>query len=283
MSGPRYEWPHGAPTAVLLTFDVDAEAPHLWRSRDGAPRLAELEQRRFGPRQGLARLLDLLADKGLTGTFYVPGYVARRHSAAVADIASAGHELALHGDVHEPPADLSAAAFREVTARSIDALASITGSVPAGFRSPSWDMTRDAFETLTEFGLEHDSSLMGHDRPYWIESLVEIPVHWALDDAPYYRYVGRGDTSPPAPPTTLMRAWLHELRAAVRFGSLLNLTMHPWMSGRAGPALALGELLDAVATAGAWVGTVSDLARWHGDHGDAGERISFDELAGGAP
>ena len=86
MTGPAYRWPGGADAAVLVTFDVDAEAPHLWRARANGARLGELEQRRFGPRQGVFRLLELLAGHDLRVTFYVPGFVARQHPAVVAEI-----------------------------------------------------------------------------------------------------------------------------------------------------------------------------------------------------
>lgn len=281
MTDPAYRWPGGADAAVLVTFDVDAEAPHLWRARANGARLGELEQRRFGPRQGVFRLLELLAGHDLRVTFYVPAFVARQHPAVIAQIAAGGHELALHGDLHEPPAALSPEKFRAVTRASADVLASVGGQRPVGFRSPSWDMTVEALRILTELGVEHDSSLMGYDHPYWVGDLVEIPVDWAADDAPFYRYVGAGDTRPPTAPRALIDSWWHELAAARRFGSLLNLTMHPWLSGRAGRALALDGLLGEVVASGVWTGTVGELARWHATEHRQAARLDPGEL--GAP
>lgn len=275
-----YVWPDGAPAAVLVTFDVDGEAPHLWRSRtDGGPRTAELEQRRFGPRQGLSRLLSLLDAHSLRATCYVPGYIARRYPDMVREITGAGHELALHGDLHEPPGELEPETFRELTARSIDALTSAGGDPPVGFRSPSWDMTAAAFDVLAELGIRYDSSLMGYDHPYRVGDLVEIPVDWAADDAPYYRYVGRGDTRPPALPAQLACAWAAEVAAACRFGSLLNLTMHPWLSGRAARAHALDGLFAAIRDSGAWTGTTAELATWHASTCTDGPHVAVDGLA----
>lgn len=272
-----YSWPEAAPAAVLLTFDVDAEAPHLWRSKHEGPRVAELEQRRFGPRVGLARLLTLLADHQLPGTFYVPGHTASRYPRAVAEIADAGHEIGLHGYLHEPPTEIERAELRETTARSIDALGNITGVQPTGYRSPSWDMTVAAFEVLHELGLTYDSSLMGYDCPYWVGDLVEIPVDWVTDDAPFYRYVGKGDTRPPTAPATLVDAWHRELEAACRFGTLLNVAMHPWLSGRAARAQQLDSLLTAIGDSGAWTGTTAALAAWHAaKHGQP--RVELHEL-----
>lgn len=263
MTAEAYRWPGGASGAVLVTFDVDGEAPHLWRARANGFRVGELEQRRFGPRQGVHRLLELLAGHGLRSTFYVPASVARWYPAVVAEITAAGHELAMHGDLHEPPGDLTPEEFRAVTSESADVLAATGGARPVGYRSPSWDMTVAALEILIELGVEHDSSLMGHDHPYWIGPMVEVPVDWTADDAPFYRYVGAGDTRPPTPPEVLVGSWRHELAAATRFGTLLNLTMHPWLSGRPARALSVDGLLADVVASGLWTGTVGELARWH--------------------
>jgi hypothetical protein len=67
-------WPGDAEVAVALTFDVDGEAPWLSEGPDYARRLTTLSQGRFGPARGLGRILDLLAEREITATFYVPGH-----------------------------------------------------------------------------------------------------------------------------------------------------------------------------------------------------------------
>jgi hypothetical protein len=68
-------WPGDATVAVALTFDVDAEAPWLSEGPEYARRLTMLSQGRLGPGRGLGRILGLLAELGVTATFYVPGPV----------------------------------------------------------------------------------------------------------------------------------------------------------------------------------------------------------------
>src|SRR5262245_59704638 len=46
-------------------------------------------------------LLDLLDGVGATATFFVLGWVARRHPGLVREIARRGHEVASHGMDHE--------------------------------------------------------------------------------------------------------------------------------------------------------------------------------------
>ena len=58
---PRYTWPKGQQSAAVLSFDVDAESAFIFREPDKARRsLADLEERRFGPRVGVDRILKLL-------------------------------------------------------------------------------------------------------------------------------------------------------------------------------------------------------------------------------
>ena len=99
-------WPQAHAGACIVSVDVDGEVPLLWRSRNGVARLAELEQRRFGPRVGLHRLLDVFAERGVTASFYVPGQYAETHPELVVAVAEAGHEVGLHGYLHEPPTAL---------------------------------------------------------------------------------------------------------------------------------------------------------------------------------
>ena len=245
MSGPTpYRWPDGRSCAAVLSFDFDAETPYLWNNRNQLTDvLGEPEQRRFGPRQGVHRILDVLRGLELKASFYVPGVVADRYPDAVARIAEEGHEIGLHGWLHERVDELSADEMEDTIGRGAAAVARAAGRPAIGYRSPSWEMTPATFTVLQRLGVRYDSSLMGYDHPYWVGEMPEIPVSWFLDDAPYYRYAGRGDTRPPAYPEALNRAWEEELEGCKRFGGLFLLTMHPWLSGRPGRIAALERMV----------------------------------------
>ncbi len=263
-----YPWPQGKRAALCATFDFDGESPHLWRRRNDPPAdVAEIEQRRYGPRRGIHHVLDTLEEAGVRATFFVPGWIAHTYREAVAEVHAAGHELALHGWCHEPPSALDAAELRETLIRASDVLADISGRRPTGYRSPSFRMAPETFEVLSGLGLRYDSSVMGDDRPYRIGDLVEVPVDWATDDAIYYRYTG-GDPRPPYGADALHDAWSAEIEGAREYGTLVNLTMHPWLSGRPARARRLRDLIVAAKDAGdVWIGTVGDLAEHHLDAG----------------
>lgn len=260
----HYAWPQGKSAALCVSFDFDGESPHLWRTRQSPPDgIAELEQRRFGPRRGIHHVLAMLADRGVPATFFVPGWIADRYRDAVAEISSAGHELALHGWCHEAPGALSDNQLRDTLTRARDVLGEIAGQAPQGYRSPSFQMTTRTLEVLAEAGLRYDSSVMGSDIPYLIGDLVEVPVDWATDDAIFYRYTA-GDVRPPVPADSLISSWRSEVEAAVELGTLVTLTMHPWLSGRPSRVTALGRWLgDVTARGDVWTGHIADLAEHH--------------------
>lgn len=274
-----YPWPGGAQAAVCLTLDLDGESPHLWRTRrDPGEAVGELEQRRYGPRRGIANLLSMMDNLGLRSTVFVPGWIADRYPRQVTEVAERGHELALHGWCHEPPTTLDRDGLARTLERAVDTLTGITGLRPAGYRSPSWDMNRSIFGVLRDLGIDYDSSLMGDDRPYLVDGLVEVPVDWATDDAPYYRYVG-GDPRPPATAPALATGWDAEIASARRHGSLCMITVHPWLSGRPARVDALETLLAHVVTDRALATpTVAELAAHHRAHGPKDLDVSIEEL-----
>ena len=54
----RYTWPKGRRSAAVLSFDFDAESGFYFREPEKAKRsLGDLEERRFGPRVGVDRIL----------------------------------------------------------------------------------------------------------------------------------------------------------------------------------------------------------------------------------
>ena len=98
----RFRWPDGYRCATVLSFDVDAESAHVFRKPEqAAAQLGDMEERRFGVRTGIPRILRLLEKYGLRASFYVPGYTIAHHLEAVRWIRDAGHELGAHGNVHE--------------------------------------------------------------------------------------------------------------------------------------------------------------------------------------
>jgi peptidoglycan-N-acetylglucosamine deacetylase len=261
-----YEWPEGHRGAFCFTVDVDATSPYLWSLKDEPPPrlLGQMEQRLFGPRMGIWRILDLLEQYEIKGTFFVPGIVAENHPDLLPAFVERGHEIGLHGYFHELAAQASDAEFTGALEASLEVFKHQVGVVPKGFRSPAWEMTPHMLSEVKRHGL-YDSSLMGFDHPYTMDGVTEVPVQWAVDDAVYFKFVGGGgDKWPPAATGPILETWIDEFETLQRFSGLFMLTIHDWISGRAHRIRMLERLLDRVkGDRSCWIATVAEVASHH--------------------
>lgn len=255
-------WPGANKAAVSLTFDVDGEAGWLGNSPTYEARLSSLSDGSYGVERGLARICSLLDAYGVSATFYVPGFTAERHEAKIQALAAAGHEIGHHGYLHRPVHLIEEEEQHVELKRGISALERCLGQRPQGYRSPCWEMTPFTFRLLVEHGFAWDSSLMGDDRPYTATSgdlsLLELPVHWFLDDWPLFsRSNGFADRH------AVAQAWLDELDNAREEGRSVTFTMHPEVTGRADHLVVLERLLEGIKARGdLWVATHGMVASW---------------------
>jgi peptidoglycan/xylan/chitin deacetylase (PgdA/CDA1 family) len=230
-------WGSSAAAGVSLTFDLDGEAEPIaaamMAGRSPTDRLSRLSGGTYGVKQGLDRVLSVLRKHEVTGTFYIPGLVAEWHPEAVAAIGDNGHEVGHHGYTHRRMTDLDEAAQRAELVDGKRALEAASINV-RGYRAPGWELSRVSWGLLGELGFAWDSSLMGADTPYRIAmdgaELVELPVHWTLDDWPYLGFNGdEGSLSDPGVP---LNVWLAEYEVAAQERGHVTYTMHPGVIGR---------------------------------------------------
>lgn len=252
-------------TPVLITVDVDSVTPMIDEvpAASTGQHVDELEQRMFGLRVGVPRILNALGERGLRATFFVPGLVAERSPETVASVVDAGHEVGLHGWRHTPPRAMSQAQLEDDLARSREALHRAGAGDVRGYRAPEWQVTANLLSALNSTDLLYDSSMGGYENPYRLtgraDPLIELPVSWALDDAPFLLCTSRS-YSRPMSGTALGEQWCRDLAALARHGSLGMLTVHPWIIGRAPAFVAFEAVLDHVAeNSEQWTGTASEL------------------------
>ena len=265
---PAYAWPQGRSSAFCFTVDVDAHSPLLWglREQPASKLVGQFEQRLFGPRVGIWRLLDLLARHDIRGSFFVPAVVAETFPELLPAFVERGHEVGLHGFFHEIVAHTSDAEFSAALDASLALFQRQVGLTPKGFRSPAWEMTPHMMAELHARGM-YDSSLSGFDNPYTLGGVVEVPVQWAIDDAVYFKFLGGGvDHWPPSASRPVLETWTDEWETLHAEGGLFMLTVHDWISGRAHRIRLLDTLLSTVArTPGAWIATVGEVAAYHAE------------------
>ncbi len=110
---------------------VPALAARMGVPRTGAPPGAVAITFDDGPhREGTPRVLELLAGAGVRATFFLVGEQVERHRALAAEIAAAGHAIALHGHRHRVLLRVPPAAVRDDLARGTEVIEAATGVRP---------------------------------------------------------------------------------------------------------------------------------------------------------
>ena len=263
------EWSKNIKCPVVLGFDVDGISGAINRNPKTAHLPSLMSMREYGPSIATPRILNLLSSKNLKASFYIPGYIAETHVDLVKQIHLQGHEIGHHGYMHEPPATLNKLEEGAVLDRGIEIIKSIIGEAPKGYRSPSWELSEHSLDLLQERNFEYDSSLMGDDIPYNVAAgsgeLIEIPIHWELDDHPFFNYApALGNTTLMASPKHVFETWSAAFEGLYELKRSFVLTMHPWIIGRPGRLKMLARLIDHINTfEGVSFMTALELARMH--------------------
>ncbi|WP_235210310.1 polysaccharide deacetylase family protein [Caballeronia sordidicola] len=224
------EWKGGARCVVALSFDSDHETNEL---RDGGVSINRLAWGQYGNRVGVPRILSLLKKYDVPASFFVPAVTALLYPDEQREIVDAGHEIGVHGWIHELNSKLGMNDERDLIARSLDTLEQITGNRPTGFRSPSADFSEHTLQILKDLDFAYDSSLCADDDCYELEmngqptGIVELPFDWVRDDAVYFLMHRFQGLRPYTPPSQVFDIFKRELDAAYAEGGVFELTMHP--------------------------------------------------------
>lgn len=259
-------WKDGARVAVALSFDSDHETSTL---RWGEASPGKLSQGEYGARVAVPRIRALLDRYGIRASFFVPAVVAKLHPDEQRALAAEGHEIGIHGWIHEFNSELPYDAERDLQMRAADILEGITGIRPVGIRTPSWDFSAHTLSITREMGLLYDSSLMADDEPYELledgepTGIVELPVEWVRDDAVYFNMDRRSALRPYTPPSAVLDIFQREFDGAYAESGLFLLTMHPHFIGHRSRMILLEALIDYIrGHDGVWFATHAEVAAY---------------------
>ncbi len=252
--------------AVAVSFDTDHETFEL---RNGGGSIGRLSQGQYGARRGMPRILALLEKYSVPASFFMPAVSAMINPDEVKAVIAGGHELGMHSWIHEFNSRLDHATERDLAWRAADMLEKLSGVRPVGMRTASWDFSPYTLAIAREMQLLYDSSLMADDEPYELvedgeeTGIVEIPVEWIRDDAPYVamdRMTGARPYGGPAMVADILR---RELEVAWEEGGLFQVTLHPHHVGHRSRIFILEEILKLARSKGdVWFCTHAELARY---------------------
>lgn len=247
---------------VCLTFDFDAVSNWI---NSGLTTPAPLSRGEFGA-VAVERILHALEVRGIRTTWFIPGHTIETYPEQCRAVVAGGHEVALHGYIHENVGTLNETDEREVFRHAYDLVGNLTGGTPQGSRTPAWDFSPSTVAIMTELGLTYDSSLMSNDyTPFYCRQgdtvlpdgrlrfgstteIVELPVSWSLDDYPHFEY--RSGPNGILPGLRTAGAVYANFTDDILFmerdfvEGVAVVTFHPQVSGRGHRLLALERWID---------------------------------------
>ena len=188
------------------------------------------------------RLLGILKNHRVHGTFFVLGWLAERYPSLVRRIAAEGHEIGSHGFGHEMITKMTRDEFRKDIRKSKIILEDITATAVKGYRAPTFSIVQKtswAYPILSEEGYRYSSSVFPvvHDRYGWPEfgeepkkmvsggegDLWEVPLSVGFIGFLKVPFGGGGYLR--WYPWFLTKRFLRNL---VKDGRPLHLYIHPW-------------------------------------------------------
>ena len=107
-------------------------------------------------------ILDLLGKHSKKATFFFLGNVAERYPELVRRAVDEGHEIGVHGDVHDYVRDMDQAQFRAEIERGMRKIRAAGAERIAGHRATAFSISRNnlwALDTLRDLGISFDSSI----------------------------------------------------------------------------------------------------------------------------
>ena len=107
-------------------------------------------------------VLDLLGKHQKKATFFFLGNVAERYPELVRRAVAEGHEIGVHGDVHDYVRDMDQAQFRAEIERGMRKIRAAGADSIVGHRATAFSISRKnlwALDTLHDLGISFDSSI----------------------------------------------------------------------------------------------------------------------------
>jgi peptidoglycan-N-acetylglucosamine deacetylase len=229
--------------------------------------------------QALPRILATLTQLRVRASFFVEGWNLQVYLDQIDAIVDLGHDLGLHGWVHENWGRLPVDQATELLDRSTAAAARL-GVALQGFRPPGGLLADSTLHLLHERGVSFCSPL--GEAVTLSHGVAVLPFQWTAVDGYHYlpelaelrrRQGDRGEVASPAQCATALR---HTLRAVIDAGSYTALTFHPFLTLDPEAHLVARDVIAEVSSdKDVWCAPCSEIARWVADHPDrfAGEPV----------
>lgn len=256
-NGPRYTWPGSKPVALMIVVPLEffplnpsgKPFKHPGAMVTPYPDLRHYSSRDYGNRVGIFRVLDALAEAGLTATIAVNGSLLERVRPLMETLRDSGHEIAAHGwdtdAIHW--SGLDETTERGYVARTRAAF-DAAGLKPRCWMSPARQQSFATLDLIREAGFDVCLDWEADRVPLQMQTsagaLWSVPLMNELDDRTLL--ITR---------TQSEDAWQEQIREAVEFtaqaaerdgGGLVSFTLTPYICGQPFRTAPMRTLLRAL-------------------------------------
>ncbi len=137
---------------IALTFDIERDIPNMLDTY-------------FGIRFGLIKILKIMDEFNIKGTFFCTANIVQRFPEYIRMIELKNHEIACHGFNHERLNQLDFKGCQEKIYQSKKILENFCkNSEIDGFRAPYLKPPKFLFKILNNLGFKYDSSIQSHNN-----------------------------------------------------------------------------------------------------------------------
>jgi peptidoglycan/xylan/chitin deacetylase (PgdA/CDA1 family) len=247
-------WPNGVRLPIVVSVHHQSEEAAVL-FEDGRPDPFDFSERQYGGRRGAWRLLEIMDEHQIKGTWIICGATAEKYPQITREVLKAGHAIAGHTYEHEMMCNYPPEEELELIRRTVGAFEQVAGIQIRGWRTCF--ASHHTIDLLLEhFAFDWDASIWNDDLPYLIEGhgrqILEIPFSQYGDASLAIQITN------PAPPTpyctwhtntprfifNTLKAQFDALyeRGATR-PVLMPLSVHDFIMGRPSRSKALNDFL----------------------------------------
>jgi allantoinase len=279
-------WPNGARVAVVLTFNLetwDITKPTTKPYYAGGPSILpdilpgdtpdfpNYTWREYGQRVGLWRLYELFDSLGVHASCTTNAVTFDRRREMVDGCLERGWELLAHNwEQGELLTDFARdpQKEREVVLRTLERFEQYTGRKSKGWLSSSLQGTLQTADILAEAGCTFYCDIMNDDQPFLLRTphgpIVATPYSNEIND---FTFITRKNFTTDQFRDALIEEFDVLYEEGAKTGRIMNVGLHPHVSGRAHRVRALRQFIEHVLSKpDVWWPKREEMAAWYLDH-----------------
>lgn len=227
--------------------------------------------RDHGPRVGIWRLSNVLADAGITPSVLLNSDVCAAYPQIISHGRERGWCWVAHGQSNsrfagDAPPVLDVDSERAYLTEMVSTIATATGARPRGWLGPlGLSQTPNTLALLAELGLDYCLDYTSDDLPYQLDQseLISVPYTFEINDLPL---VLRGGLTGSAFAQIITDQFDVLYAEGTTVPRVLPIAVHPFVAGQAFRAGHLARALRHITDhPHVWLTTTDELADWYRD------------------